>query len=304
MSYSASAPGSLMLMGEYAVLHGKQALVCAINKRITVTLTPRTDKEIHLYTADYGEYRTSLAQLKIAAPYTFVTACLYQYRHQLKLGCDIKIASEFSDQVGLGSSAAVTVATLATLEAWLSHLPKQNDLAMIRQARALIRQVQGRASGADVAASVLGGIVAYRAAPLIAEKIPLTLPLTIVYSGAKTPTREAIKIIQERFSPSPQLFKALCLGIHASAQEALAGLRENNLTRLGKAMNIQQGLMQALGVSTAHLDNLITELRGKPSITGAKISGSGLGDCIIGLGDAEMPGKIQAEITLEGLMNP
>ena len=39
--YTASAPGSLMLFGEHAVLHGHAALVAAVDRRVTVTLRPR-----------------------------------------------------------------------------------------------------------------------------------------------------------------------------------------------------------------------------------------------------------------------
>ena len=44
-------------VGEYAVLYGKHALVCAVDKRITVTLTPRDDKiTIHsICTADFPQ---------------------------------------------------------------------------------------------------------------------------------------------------------------------------------------------------------------------------------------------------------
>ena len=43
-SYSATAPGSLMLLGEHAVLAGKSALVCAVNKRMRITLTPNASQ--------------------------------------------------------------------------------------------------------------------------------------------------------------------------------------------------------------------------------------------------------------------
>ena len=55
MQLKASAPGSLMLMGEHAVLHGKKALVCAIDQRISVSLTPREDARISIVSA-LGEY--------------------------------------------------------------------------------------------------------------------------------------------------------------------------------------------------------------------------------------------------------
>lgn len=58
LSYKASAPGSLMLLGEYAVMHDYPALVCAIDKRITVTLVPSDDEVIEIDSA-LGSHHTT-----------------------------------------------------------------------------------------------------------------------------------------------------------------------------------------------------------------------------------------------------
>ena len=60
MLFEASAPGSLMLMGEYAVLKGAAALCAAIDKRIYVKLTPRNDQKIMIHSA-LGEFSCDLA---------------------------------------------------------------------------------------------------------------------------------------------------------------------------------------------------------------------------------------------------
>lgn len=282
--FKASAPGSLMLLGEYAVLYHKPAVVCAINQRITVSVKPREDDQVLVVSEGYGSYATSLSELSIAAPFRFVTACLFLYRKKLTSGCEIQIHSAFSDQIGLGSSAAVTVATLAALFAWLQQ--PTDSLHLIREARQVVREVQSQGSGADVAASVLGGIVAYRDAPLDVEKFSLEPALTVIYSGSKTPTVEAIKRVREKFARTPALFNKLCQAIHQCAKEGIRALQEGNWQHFGAAMNVQQGLMQALGVSTPLLDDLIERLRLDPAILGAKISGSGWGDCVLGLGKA------------------
>ena len=43
-----SAPGSVMLMGEHAVVKGHWAIACAVDKYIEVILTPRSDKLINI----------------------------------------------------------------------------------------------------------------------------------------------------------------------------------------------------------------------------------------------------------------
>lgn len=280
--FSASAPGSLMLLGEYAVLHGKHALTCAVNKRMTVTLVPRTDTQIEIVSSSLGQMTTDLSHLTVAAPFQFVLATLKKYQKQLKSGCKITIESQFSDKVGLGSSAAVTVATLAVLTEWLAIPLSETD--MIRQARAIIRHVQGLGSGADVAACVLGGMVAYKMQPLLAEKLAFQHTLTAIYSGYKTPTVEAVKKVKEVFVAYPKVVKQLFQSIDACVLQGIQAIRDQHWLQLGTIMNIQQGLMEALGVSTPLLGGIVNELREQPAMLGAKISGSGLGDCVVGLG--------------------
>ncbi len=309
MQLKASAPGSLMLLGEYAVLYGKHALVCAVNKRITVTLTPRQDERIEIQSSIHGHYATELSKLTIEKPFQFVLGALKQYQPKLKRGCDIEIVSEFSDKVGLGSSAAVTVATLAALITWLNIRILPLDL--VRQGRNVVRNVQGVGSGADIAASVYGGMVGYQAQPLSVEKFSVTHPLSALYAGFKTPTVDAIKQVQQYFSAHPDLLRQIHNGIGQCAMDGMQVLRKEDWTRLGEIMNIQQGMMESLGVNMPILRDMVEDLRKQPSVLGAKISGSGLGDCVIGLGEvpehyqcATNHGGVQripVEMTLQGV---
>ena len=286
MSYKVSAPGSLMLLGEYAVLHREPALVCAVDKRITVTLTPRVDKRIEIHSVLHGHYATDLSQLTIEKPFHFVLGALQRYQAKLKQGCDIEIVSAFSDKVGLGSSAAVTVAMLVALTTWLEL--EATLLDIVRLGRQVVRHVQGVGSGADVAASVYGGIVGYQAQPLSVEKFSVLYPLTALYAGVKTPTVEAIKYVQDYFVTRQDLFRHL---IHAIGQCAVLGrqsVRVDDAAKLGEMMNIQQGLMESLGVCTPLLRGMVDNLREQPGMWGAKISGAGWGDCVIGMG-VEIP---------------
>lgn len=282
MQLKASAPGSLMLLGEYAVLYGKQALVCAVDKRITVTLTPRTDDKIEIQSDLHGEYVTRLSEFKIAPPFHYVMNALKQYQGRLRLGCNLDIKSEFSDKVGFGSSAAVTIATLAAVINWFNI--KISPIDLIRQGRNVIRQTQGVGSGADIAASVYGGIVGYQAQPLSVEKFAVTHPLVALYSGFKTSTIEAVKKVQEYFFPHPNLLRTLNASIGQCAIDGMQFIRKENWTKFGEIMTIQQGLMESLGVCPPLMHKMTESLSQQVGILGAKISGSGFGDCVIGLG--------------------
>jgi len=282
MSFKASAPGSLMLLGEYAVLHGKHALVCAVNKRMTVTLVPRHDQCITVQST-LGNHRTTLSAIKIIPPFQFVLAVLKRFQKKMILGCDITIESDFSDKVGFASSAAVTVATLSALSAWLNlSLP---ELELMKIARTIVRYVQGLGSGADVAACVFGGIVTYRARqPFLVKKDFYPYPITVVYSGSKTPTVQAVNSVQNAFRTHPKVFLQICRAIDQCVLDGAQAVSSQDWKTLGHVMNIQQGLMDALGVNTTLLAGIVNELRLQPQMLGAKISGSGLGDCVVGLG--------------------
>lgn len=284
MLYKASAPGSLMLLGEFAVLNGKTALVCAIDKRIEVNLTPLHNQEIKI-TSELGTHVTTISQLKVEKPFQFVLEAI-KATAPLK-GFHLKIESQFSDKIGFGSSAAVTVATLAVIKHWLDQPLHLSELLI--QARDVIRAVQGRGSGADVAASVYGGIVAYRAQPeILVEKFAFQHPLTAVYSGFKTPTPTVIQHVNERFVHFPKIHELLIESIGECADSGVAALRAKDWIHFGKMMAMQQGLMESLGVSLPVLRQIVEKLQQEPTILGAKISGSGLGDCVIGLGEANL----------------
>lgn len=299
----ASAPGSLMLFGEHAVLHGRRALVCAVSSRLTVRLTPRADRRVRIESA-LGRHETSLDAPEPSIPFRFVVAALAHRGAGLPAGFDLAIDSEFSPTVGLGSSAAVTVATLAALDALAGRATDRGTLA--RDAREIIRRVQGAGSGADAAASVFGGIVAYRADPLDIRRIAQAPPLTLVYSGAKTPTPEVIRRVESARAAMPEIFDAIYETMGRVAEEATAAIERADWTRTGALMNVAQGLMDAIGVNNSALSSIVHALRADPGVLGAKISGSGLGDCVVAIGRPARPDPALCEIPVavspEGLI--
>jgi mevalonate kinase len=148
--------------------------------------------------------------------------------------------------------------------------------------------VQGRGSGADVAASVFGGLIEYRAQPLQVTPFIGDYPLTAWYSGFKTKTADAILQMEQRFKQTPKLYQHLYMTISQCVQDGVAAVRQHRWEELGKLMNVQQSLLDAMGVNLPILQTMVDTMRDQQTILGSKISGSGLGDCVIGLGDAIM----------------
>lgn len=295
-SFSASAPGSIMLFGEHAVLRGKSALVAAVDKRITVTLQPRNDSEIHIH-SNLGKYITSINHINVEKPFLFVLACFKRHRELMPTGFNLEITSTFSHTVGLGSSAAVVVATLACLMQWLLGLVERKEL--FYSARNLIQSVQGCGSGADVAASIFGHIIHYHMEPASFEIIQPLPKFSLVYCGYKMPTPEVIRIVSERVSSDKNYFDSVFERMHQCTLKAKEALKNENHSILGKLMLEHQKYQKELGTSDAMLESLIHLSLQEEGILGAKISGSGLGDCIVTLGEIHhLPAGELIEITL------
>ena len=285
-----------MLLGEHAVLHGRRALVCAIDKRITVFLSQIKTPILRLL-SDLGNYEAPLGALTDHPDFRFVLDAVRQY--PLAQGIELKIESEFPSDIGFGSSAAVTVATHAALmkSGSFGELAPPGDnpgratppeepckMELFKRSLATIHRVQGRGSGADVAASVFGGVVAYRAEPLEIVPLKQSFPLTAVYSGSKMKTADVIRYLEERRALNAAYFERIFDRIEASVSEVI-----NDFSTLGKNLILNQKLMEEMGLCNAALAEIIEGF--KTSGTPAKISGSGLGDCAIGLGSFPMSGN-------------
>ena len=259
-----------MLLGEHAVLHGRRALVCAIDKRITVSVFQPLEKTVRIVST-LGTYESPLDKLEDHPDFRFVLDAVKQYPQ--KQGVELKIESEFSSDIGFGSSAAVTVATHAALAG-----SAKNKIDLFRRSLATIHRVQGRGSGADVAASVCGGVVAYRADPLQLSPICEEFPLTAVYSGSKMKTADVIRWVEERRALNPDYYEKIFDRMDASVGEVIM-----NFPTLGNQMILNQKLMEEMGLCNEALAEIISLFQTLE--TPAKISGSGLGDCAVGLGN-------------------
>ena len=186
-SVHASAPGKLYIAGEYAVVHpGHAALLIAVDRYVHVTLTP-TGTEVGTLRSDASDptkpdeapVRWEVSTDPTAAArfhsdetgvHKYVAAAVLTVerwraeKHLPTSGYDIDISSHLDDatsgdKFGLGSSAAVTVATVAA--AARHHGLQPTPEQIYRLAAIATVRVTAKTSGGDVAASALGGWVEY-----------------------------------------------------------------------------------------------------------------------------------------------
>ncbi|MDF1795617.1 MAG: mevalonate kinase [Coxiellaceae bacterium] len=282
MSYSVSAPGSVMLMGEHAVLHGEPALVAAIDKRISVTLKRRSDEVITI-NSELGQYQITLSEMIENETFGFVVAAIKQWHNELPLGFELSIESNLPHSMGLGSSTAVVVAVTAALANWLR--PELDFALVFQRALGAVRSIQGGCSGADVAASVYGGVLAYRALPFELQPLNWLPSWVLLYSGSKMKTADVIAHVQQQFVDKPEQLTAVYQQIGQCVRQAIEAVAQGDMQKLYQAIEKNQQAMQDLGVCNQTLTIMLNYLMAQPPIDAAKISGAGLGDCVIGFGE-------------------
>ncbi len=302
-----------MVMGEHVVLQGAPALVAALDVEITVRVVPLSVPVLRIESA-LGKYECLLDAVLDTKPpslFSFVLEslkwfCVHrpeQWKARKHAGLILHISSGFSDQMGFASSAAVTVATLRVFNLFLedASIPielERNALAVA--GRSVVLNVQGIGSGADIAASVFGGVVFY--GPLegfnrTIFQIAQHIPLTVLYSGYKTPTVEVVRGVARARMARRSAFEKIDQSMAACVYSARTCVENSDWQSLGQLSDQYYGLQKQMGVSDTVLDQLVLQLKSDPHVYGAKISGSGLGDCVIGIGVSPalpgLPVKIQ-----------
>lgn len=291
-SVTAKAPASTMLFGEHSILRQGRAVVAAIDCWVSVHISTRTDDRIEIFSS-LGHISTSIHKIQAGPSFRFVQAALNRFSPNC--GLIIEITSDIDPTLGLGSSASVTVAVLLALATLFDQ--NWNQEKLLHESIRLIRTVQGYGSGADAASIIYGGVIAFHPSLHIKPLRP-SLPITLLYSGSKTPTPDVISFVIEKEKAFPQVFSHLFAAIDQTTEIAIKALIGDDLPLCGEMMNRADALMQALGVGSIELSSLCWKLRCAPTIFGAKISGSGLGDSVVGLGT--FPSPIPSTITTKG----
>lgn len=296
-----------MFFGEHAVLRGSRALALAVDKRLSVRLTPRADGRVLIRSA-LGTLETTVQDLAPRPPFTFLLAVAAEFAPAT--GFELEVEAGFSSTVGLGSSAAVTAAALGAFARWTGR--PETPAALLRTGLALIRRVQGAGSGTDLAASLHGGVIVYQPATLEVRRLWGDDParafpgLSLVYSGAKEPTPSVIAKVDVWAAERPRIAREIFTLLGMVTEHAAVAVAAGDWGETGRLMGVHQGLQDALGLTNRALGEIITHLREINGMLGVKISGSGLGDCALGLGAeaAAVPGyeTIPVAVSSQGLV--
>lgn len=199
--------------------------------------------------------------------------------------CSIQVTSTIPIAGGMGSGAAVSVAVLRALSAFLGQPLSDEQLSDLVYEAELI--YHGNPSGIDNAVITYAKLLYFlKGKPpefLKAEK-PFTL--IIGNTGVESRTSLAVGEVRNTWKSHYEEFEHIFDSIGTIAISGRKAIETGNVAALGPLMNENQDLLAQLGVTSPELDALIEAARAAGAL-GAKLSGAGRGGSMIALVTAE-----------------
>jgi mevalonate kinase len=306
----ASAPGKVTLFGEHAVVYGQPAIVTSISRRVYVYAEPRSDGVIKIEARDLRvpgvivTYREG--EVTVETEYGLVLPAISYLNKAIELtssylgsrhGVNLVVRSEMPVGAGLGTSAAVAVATVAAYAYSGGYELSKEEIA--RLGWEVEKAVQGVASPMDTSIATFGGFMRIRYSGGSVErellKVGVDPPIVIAYVEREARTRDMVLAVRERVSKYPEIYGRIIEVIGEVTSRAEVALRKGDLHEVGHLMNVNHGLLDALGVSTRRLNEVVYAARSSGAL-GAKLTGAGGGGCAIALTKSESMDPVETVV--------
>lgn len=316
MTYSASAPGRVNLIGEHTDYNGGLVLPAALSIGLDVELKPRSGDEIEVFSSGYEqpEVRT-LAQ---DASGSWSDPCVGALREARSLGlleggARLTVRSTIPEGSGLSSSAALIVAVLKAARAAAAAGGGPDDVEIAVAARRVENDYMGVPCGImdQMAVSLAkpGTAMALNTRSLSYELVDFAsgYEMVVVHSGLTrklTDGRYAARKVEcdaakayfgtddlclldrplveaADLDDIPKRRTLHCLTEHARVEDAVTALQTGDMATFGSLMNASHVSMRDLfEVSLPEIDALVASAVELGAL-GARLTGGGFGGCIV-----------------------
>jgi len=272
-----------MLAGEYAVLYGHSALVCAVDRRVRAFCDRPHKSPGRLLSLVVEEARQLGKRININIG---------------KFIPDIESDQLFfnGQKLGLGSSAAVAVACTAAVIARAGVDPAELKDEIRKAAFLAHRKAQGGSgSGADIAACALGGVLEYAipggADPSITRiEWPAELKTAFVWTRSSAVTGELILRVDKFKNRDPSAHVKIMKRIGHASSNMIRAIKDSNIKNVLSAVTEQHAAFRDLGIMAGAeiVTQDIEDITAMACDSGgsAKQSGAGGGDMAVAFFDS------------------
>ncbi len=286
------------MFGEHAVVYGEPAIAVAIDKRVEVRAEKRDDGAVRVEARDLvlagfkallmpnGSVTLEGESSKILSALSYVKRAVEVVRDRfgVNVGAHMTITSQMPVGAGLGTSAAVAVSVVKAYSLLAGLDLSKDECAELGYQVEL--GVQGRASRMDTTTTAMGGALYIDPKR---EKVYDSLRgierlggLVVGYVGREASTGEMVERVRRLRDAYPEVLDQVIKAIGEISRRARRAIESGNVEELGHLMNINHGLLEAMGVSTSKLSQMVYAARSAGAL-GSKITGAGGGGCVVAL---------------------
>jgi len=277
-----SACGKVILLGEHAVVYGRPALALPIPLAVEASVRPGGDG-INLVIPRWGleqKVRPNNSQGGLSG-------ILFDVLTQMgldKQAMTIEVIPHVPRAMGLGGSSANAVAILRALngayglgldDARINQLAFECEIA-----------AHGTPSGIDNTIATYGSPLVFQRVgdqPRFEEiRLLEEIPLVIGLTGRESLTATTVAMVRRAWETHRVRYDGIFDQIAGLTAAAVDAVKTAHLNELGELMNLCQGYLNALQLSTPELEELIHIARRNGAL-GAKLTGGGGGGSMVAL---------------------
>lgn len=263
--------GKIILIGEHSVVYGHPAIAIpfyALRSEVVLTPSDLFNFDTKYFVGDMMDSPFELRGMK-----ELVAKLVSRYKSVTPV--TISIRSNLPEKSGLGSSASVAK---AIIDAFNNHFTlglNKDDYANLLQVSENI--YHEKASGIDAATIVYETPIVYQAPHQTPLHFNLDGELVVFYSNGNSATKDAVIHV------SKHEFRDIHInGLGQLTANAKWAIENNDLALLAEMFNAAHNHLRELGVSTPSLETLRDAIF-KTGALGVKITGGGMGGCLIAL---------------------
>ena len=283
-----SAPCKVIIFGEHSVVYGYPAIVVALDARAIVKTRKREDELIrinsnNLSTSWEGKINTSLKEVPNEFKGCVEMIKEFNMKNKISSGYEIIIDSNIPIGTGLGSSAATAVAIAKSLHE-VNKIEHDNEI-ISKTAYVAEKVYHGTPSGIDNTATTFGGLIYYKKTsegPYFKVLKSKDLHIVIGNTMISRSTAKYVGIVRKNHETEKTITSKILEIMGDIAEEGVKAIQTGDVARVGRLMNLNQGLLNALGVSHEKLEKFIFSARDNGAL-GAKLTGAGGGGSMVAI---------------------
>ncbi|MGX7108695.1 mevalonate kinase [Facklamia miroungae] len=287
-----NAHSKIILMGEHSVVYDYPAIAipfktCQVKVKITPSAFTYSTIDCPYFKGRFDQAPAHLNNLKMALKLTLDSKHLPHYP------LHIEILSEIPQERGMGSSAAVSVALIRAVCDYYGKSIKDYHLRMITNEAEVIAHQS--TSGIDTLVTSSNRSIIYRKSQQARDfELDLQAYLVVADSGQAGQTKLAVNHVAQLRKSKAAFVNSAMETIGSFVSQAFLAIRKKDPVELGRLMTYNHYYLNQLGVSNASLDHIVNAAWLAGSL-GAKLTGGGMGGCVIALAHDQTHAQLIAE---------